>query len=185
MRVTPCEDLLSHFDLLLLPWHSSKPFWSQFALLLLLGAFAKTKEAALRLMCGCLRQRFAFCFVAEDFLSLFLHFFVSSLEIPFDKQVYNSYLHKIRNSTWQIALLLFSCTKTLFPFWGIKHQRSQCSVGAFGTTKSPLPTYFTFLLRLRLKKTFKKSCISFLNLWSMKRRFPAPSDKLIFNCRHL
>ena len=127
----------------------------------------------------------AFCFLAEDFSSLFLHFSVSSLEIPFGKQVYNSYLHKIRNSTWQIALLLFNCTKILFPFWGIKHQRSQCSVGAFGTTKSPLPTYFTFLLRLRLKKTFKKSCISFLNLWSMKRRFPAHSDKLIFNCRHL
>ena len=91
-----------------------KTIWSQFALLLLLGAFAKTKEAALRLMCGCLRQRFAFCFVAEDFLSLFLHFFVSSLEIPFDKQVYNSYLHKIRNSTWQIALLLLIAQKHYF-----------------------------------------------------------------------
>ena len=177
---------MSHFGRLLLPWHSSKPFWSQFALLLLLGAFAKTKEAALRLMCGLLASEARLLFPGWGFFSsLFLHFSVSSLEIPFGKQVYNSYLHKIRNSTWQIALLLFSCTKTLFPFWGIKHQRSQCSVGAFGTTKSPLPTYFTFLFRLGLQKKFKKSCISFLNLWSMKRRFPAHSDKLIFNCRHL
>ena len=74
-QVAACEDLMSHFDLLHLPWHSWKPFWSQFALLLLLGAFAKTKEAALRLMCGCLRQRLAFCFLAEDFFILILALF--------------------------------------------------------------------------------------------------------------
>ena len=88
-----------------------------------LGPLPKPKRPHFVWCVGCLRQRPAFCFLAEDFSSLFLHFFVSSLEIPFGKQVYNSYLHKIRNSTWQIALLLFNCTKTLFPFWGIKHQK--------------------------------------------------------------
>ena len=145
-----------------------------------LGPLPKPKRPHFVWCVGCLRQRPAFCFLDEDFSSFFLHFSVSSLEIPFGKQVFNSYLHYLTNSSFTL-----NCTKTLFPFWGIKHQRSQCSVGAFRTTKSPLPTYFTFLLQLRLKKTFKKSCISFLNLWSMKRQFPAHSDKLIFNCRHL
>ena len=56
----------------------------------------------------------AFCFLAEDFSSFFLHLFVSSLEIPFGKQVYNSYLHKIRKTTWQIALLLLIAQKHYF-----------------------------------------------------------------------
>ena len=58
-----------------LPWHSSKPFWSQFALLLLLGAFAKTKEAALRLMCGLLASEACLLFPGWGFFILFLALF--------------------------------------------------------------------------------------------------------------